>query len=271
MTLTIGTGPFGERPAGTPNVERSGAFLLFEDSPRRIRAKFGGETVVDSRRAKLLHEEEHLPVYYVPESDVRMDLLEPTEHSTHCPRKGDASYWTLRVDDKVSANAAWSYPEPLESAPPLTGYLAFFWDKLDAWFEEDEEVFGHARDPYHRIDAVPTTRQIRVSVDGEVVADSDRATALFEAGLPTRWYLPRADVREDLLLPSDTQTRCAYKGLASYYSVRVGDEAREDLVWYYPEPTREAEPIKDLLCFYNEKVDVEVDGGPEERPETLWS
>ncbi|MDQ3163473.1 MAG: DUF427 domain-containing protein [Actinomycetota bacterium] len=271
MTLTIGTGPFGERPAGTPNVERSGAFLLFEDSPRRVRAKFGGETVVDSRRAKLLHEEEHLPVYYVPESDVRMDLLEPTEHSTHCPRKGDASYWTLRVGDKVSANAAWSYSEPLESAPSLTGYLAFFWDKLDAWFEEDEQVFGHARDPYHRIDTVPTSRQVRVRVDGEVLAESTRAWALFETGLPTRWYLPPEDVRRDLLLPSDKQTRCAYKGLASYCSIRAGGELVADAVWFYPQPLRDAQDVKDRLCFYNERVDIELDGEPQERPNTRFS
>jgi uncharacterized protein (DUF427 family) len=272
MSLTIGTGPFGQRPGGVLNAEpSSGRFLFFEDSPRRVRATFGGETVVDSRRAMLLHEGTHLPVYYFPEEDVRMDLLEPTDHSTHCPYKGDASYWSLRLAGKKAENAAWSYPAPLDGAPPLAGYFAFYWDKLDAWFEEDEQVFGHARDPYHRIDAVPTTRRIRVSVDGEVVAESNRATALFEAGLPTRWYIPGEDVREDLLVASDAHTRCAYKGLASYYSVRVGDEVRENLVWYYPEPTREAEPLSGLLCFYNEKVDVEVDGEREERPQTLWS
>jgi uncharacterized protein (DUF427 family) len=106
---------------------------------------------------------------------------------------------------------------------------------------------------------------------GDVVADSTGATALFEAGLPTRWYLPREDVRTDVLVPSETRTRCAYKGLASYYSVRANGDVLEDLVWSYPEPTREAEPLKDLLCFFNEKVDVEVDGELEERPRTLWS
>ena len=118
---------------------------------------------------------------------------------------------------------------------------------------------------------MPTSRHIRVRVDGELVAESSRAKALFETGLPTRWYLPPEDVRTDLLLPSDTKTRCAYKGLASYCSVRVGGEVAEDLVWYYPDPTREAQDVKDLLCFFNEKVDVEVDGEPEERPPTQWS
>jgi uncharacterized protein (DUF427 family) len=269
MTLTLGTGPFGHHPGGVLNAEPAGGrFLFFEDSPRRIRATFAGETIVDSRRAKLLHEGTHLPVYYFPEEDVRMDLLEPTDHLTHCPFKGDASYLSLRVGDETAENAAWTYPEPMEDAPPLAGHLAFYWDKLDEWFEEDEQVFGHPRDPYHRIDAVPTSRRIRISVDGEVVAESSRATAVFEAGLPTRWYLPREDVRADVLVPSETETRCAYKGLASYYSVRAGDEVLEDLVWYYPEPTREGEPLRDLLCFYNEKVEVEVDGEPERLPES---
>ncbi|MDQ3983008.1 MAG: DUF427 domain-containing protein, partial [Actinomycetota bacterium] len=161
MTLTLGTGPFGDSPGGVLNAKADGRFLFFEDSPRRVRATFAGETIVDSRHAKLLHEGGHLPVYYFAEEDVRMDLLERTARSTHCPYKGDASYWTLRVGDEEAEDAAWSYPEPREGAPPLAGYLAFYWEKLDGWFEEDEQVFGHPRDPYHRIDAVPTSRHIR--------------------------------------------------------------------------------------------------------------
>jgi uncharacterized protein (DUF427 family) len=270
MTLTLGTGPFGQSP-GVVNVEQPERFLLFEDSPRRVRAAFGGETIVDSRRVKLLHEGGKLPVYYFPEQDVTMRLLEPTAHSSHCPYKGNARYWTLRVGDKVAENAAWSYAEPLPGAPPLAGYLAFYWEKLDEWFEEDEQVFGHARDPYHRIDVAPTSRHVRISVNGEVVAESSRAKALFEAGLPTRWYLPPEDVRTELLRPSDSRTRCAYKGLASYCSLRVGDEVVDDLVWYYPEPAPEVDAIKDLLCFFDEKVDLELDGEPQQRPRTQWS
>ena len=272
MTLTLGFGPFGQRP-GQHNAEVGppGRFLLFEDSPRRIRATFAGETVVDSGRAKLLHEEGHLPVYYFPQADVRMDLLEPSDHETHCPLKGDASYWSLAVGSKAAENAAWSYPEPIESAPPLAGYLAFYWNELDEWFEEDEQVFGHARDPYHRIDVMPTSRHIRIRVNGEVVAESSRAKALFEAGLPTRWYLPPEDVRRDLLQPSDKRTRCAYKGLASYCSVRAGGQLVEDLVWYYPDAKRDAQEVQNLLAFFNERVDLEVDGELQERPETQWS
>src|SRR5437764_6419553 len=131
MSLTLGTGPFGQHPAGTFNrdlPERPG-LIYFEPSPRRIRAVFAGETVVDSRHAKLLHEHGHLPLYYFPEDEVRTDLLEGTDHHTSCPWKGEASYWSVRVGDRVAENAVWGYPEPLEGAPPLEGYFAFYWDK----------------------------------------------------------------------------------------------------------------------------------------------
>ncbi len=271
MTLTIGTGPFGQQPAGIPNVGRSGAFLLFEDSPRRVRATLGKETVVDSRRAKLLHEEGHLPLYYFPEPDVRMDLLEESPQSTHCPRKGDASYWSVRVGEEVAENAAWSYPEPIDSAPPLAGYLAFYFRKMDSWFEEDEEIFVHPRDPYHRVDALESSRHVKVSVGGEVVAETDHPRVLFETGLPPRYYIPPEDVRGDVLLPSDKETQCPYKGTASYHSVEAGGQTVEDLVWHYPDPIPAVAGIRDHLSFFNEKVDLEVDGEPQERPQTQWS
>jgi uncharacterized protein (DUF427 family) len=269
MALTVGTGPFGHRPAGSFNFElpRTKGLIYFEDSPRRIRARLGGETVVDSRHAKLLHEHRLLPVYYFPEDEVRMDLLSPGQKQTHCPYKGDARHWTVRAGGKVAEDAAWSYPEPIEGAPPLAGYVAFYWHAMDEWLEEDQPAIVHARDPYHRVDVLPTSRHVRVSVNGEVVAESRRPLALFETGLPTRWYFPRDDVRLDLLAPSDSQTGCAYKGFASYWS--VGEE--KDLVWSYPDPLREVEPVRDHLAFFNERVDIEVDGEPQERPVTQWS
>ena len=177
MALTVESGPFGERSKGTFNFDTgvlSAHTLYFEDSPRRVRVKFGGETIADSKRAKLLHETGHLPVYYFPEEDVRMDLLEESDHTTYCPFKGDASYWSVRVGDEVAENAVWSYPEPIDSAPPLAGYLAFYWNKMDHWFEEDEEVFVHPRDPYHRVDVLDSSRYVRVSVNGEVIAETER-------------------------------------------------------------------------------------------------
>ena len=274
MTLTIGTGPFGDQGEKTFNFEVEAPrdhVLYFEDSPRRVRVVLGGETVADSRRVKLMHETRHLPVYYFPEEDVRMDLLEVTDHTTTCPFKGEASYWSVRVGENVAENAVWSYPDPIESAPPIAGYLAFYWRKMDHWYEEDEEVFVHPRDPYHRVDVLESSRHVKVSVNGEVVAETDRPVVLFETGLPPRYYIPPDDVREDVLVQSDRHTQCPYKGIASYHSVEAGGETVKDLVWHYPEPIAAAEKIRGNLSFFNEKVDLEVDGELQERPHTQWS
>jgi uncharacterized protein (DUF427 family) len=274
MTLTIGTGPFGERSSGTFNFD-TGVLqphtLYFEDSPRRVRVMLGGETVADSKRVKLMHETGHLPVYYFPEEDVRRDLLEESDHKTHCPFKGDASYWTVRVGDRVAENAAWSYPDPIDSTPPIAGYVAFYWNMMDHWYEEDEEVFVHPRDPYHRVDILDSSRHVKVRVNGEVVAETKRPKILFETGLPPRYYIPPEDVRQDLLVASEKTTRCPYKGVASYWSVEAGGERVEDLIWYYSDPIPEAAKIKGRLAFFNEHVDLEVDGEEQERPHTRWS
>jgi uncharacterized protein (DUF427 family) len=274
MGLTVGYGPFGDRREGTFNFEVSAPenhVLYLEDSPRRVRVMFDGETIADSHRVKLLHETKHLPIYYFPEEDLRMDLLEASDHKTHCPFKGDASYWSVRVGDRVAENAVWSYPEPLDSCPPISGYLAFYWNRMDAWYEEDEEVFAHPRDPYHRVDVLDSSRHVKVTLNGEVVAETDRPKVLFESALPPRYYIPPEDVRTGLLTPTETHTRCPYKGLASYWSVEAGGERVEDIVWGYPEPISAVEKIQDHLCFFNEKVDLEVDGETEERPQTQWS
>jgi uncharacterized protein (DUF427 family) len=274
MTLTIGTGPFGDQSAGTFNFD-TGALqrhtLYFEDSPRRVRVVFNGETVADSKRAKLMHETGHLPVYYFPVEDVRMELLEESDHTTHCPFKGEASYWSVKVGEKVSENAVWGYPEPIDSAPPIAGYLAFYWRMMDHWFEEDEEVFVHPRDPYHRVDILESSRHVKVRVNGEVVAETERPKILFETGLPPRYYIPPEDVREEALLMSEKTTMCPYKGVASYWSVESGGERVQDLVWSYQNPIPEAAKIKGLLAFFNEKVDLEVDGEEQERPQTQWT
>ena len=274
MTLTIGTGPFGNQSTGTFNFD-TGVLqphtLYFEDSPRRVRVVFNGETVADSKRVKLMHETGLLPIYYLPEEDVWTDLLEETDHTTHCPFKGDASYWSVRVGDRVAENAVWSYPEPLEGAPPIAGYLAFYWRMMDNWYEENEEVFVHPRDPYHRVDVLESSRHVKVTVNGEVVAESERPKILFETGLPPRYYIPPEDVREEVLVESEKSTGCPYKGTASYWSVESGGERAEDVVWYYPEPISAVEKVRGHLCFYNEKVDLEVDGEAQERPATRWS
>lgn len=264
MALTQGSGPFGPRPAGVFNFERQGPahVLYFEDSPRRVRVEFGGEILADSRRVKLLHETGLLPVYYFPKDDLQADLLEPSDYQTHCPFKGAARYWTVRTAKRAAENAVWGYPEPLEHAPPIADYRAFYWDRMDAWYEEEERVHGHPRDPYHRIDVLDTRRRVRVLAAGQVIAETERPRVLFESSLPPRFYVPPADVRTRYLEPSDTTTRCAYKGLASYHSLRAGETLVKDAAWTYLHPAPEAARIAGYFCFYPERVEVEVDGQP---------
>lgn len=246
--------------------------LVIEPSPRRVRVAFNGETVADSTAMRLLLEPDHLPVYYFPRADVRMDLLEATDHGSHCPHKGDARYWTVVVGEQRAENAAWSYDAPIAAAADITEYVAFYWDRMDHWHEEDEEIFVHPRDPYKRVDVVESRRPVRVVLGGETVAETDYARFLFETGLPTRYYIPRQDVRMDLLVPSETRTRCPYKGVAVYWSARIGDRTYEDIVWSYPEPIAECPRIRGYLCFFNEQVDeIFVDDISVPKVETKWS
>jgi uncharacterized protein (DUF427 family) len=273
MGLMTGTGPLGRNPTGSFNFETppAGKSLYIEPTPKRIRVEVDGETIADSRRAVILQESGLQPVYYFPPDDVRTDLFEPTERHTKCPTKGEASYYSIRVGEREVKNGAWYYPEPIEGAEQIAGMIAFYWDRVDRWLEEDEEILVHPRDPYHRIDVLPSSRHVRISLEGELLAESTRPIALFESNLPPRWYLPREDVVAELE-PTETVTHCGYKGQASYYAVRLGSgETVRDLVWTYEDPLEESVRIKDLLCFFNERVDIELDGEPEERPVSAWS
>src|SRR4029077_11954215 len=246
--------------------------VTLEASPRRVRVKFNGEWIADSTNAHLLFETRHLPVYYFPRADVRMDKLEPTDHHTFCPYKGRASYWTIRVGDKVSENAVWGYPDPYDEVPALKDFVAFYWDRVDGWYEEDEEIFVHPRDPYKRVDVIQSSRPVQVVVGGEVVAETRRARFLFETRLPTRYFIPPEDVRMELLVPSDKVTRCPYKAMPRYSSIKIDDKLFGDLVWTSPDPIPECPKVKGYLCFFNEHVDdILVDGVPQPRPLTPWS
>jgi len=246
--------------------------VILEPSPRRVRVQFNGAIVADSIGAHLLYETRHLPVYYFPRKDVRFDLMRPTEHHTFCPYKGTASYWTIAVDGHESENAVWAYPEPFAEVAELTEFVAFYWDRVDHWYEEDDEIFVHPRDPYKRIDVVNSSRPVRVILGGETVAETRRGRFLFETRLPTRYYIPAEDVRMDLLVPSAKVTRCPYKGTARYWSATIGDRVFEDIVWSYPEPIPECPKIKGYLCFFNEQVDAILLNGVEvPRPLTPWS
>ena len=217
--------------------------------PRRVRGYVGHIAVVDSKRTLMLFEKGHQPVWYFPADDVRMDVLEPTDKHTTCPLKGEASYWSIRAGDRVVDNAVWSYPTPIDGREDIAGYLAFYWNKIDSWYEEDDQVFVHPRSPYHRVDVLNSSRHVRIEIEGVTVADTTRPRLLFETGLPMRCYIPRADVSMDLLEPSDSHTQCPYKGIASYYSVRIDDRVHEDLVWTYPFPIPECPKIEGLLAF----------------------
>ncbi|HUB94604.1 MAG TPA: DUF427 domain-containing protein [Stellaceae bacterium] len=235
---------------------------LFEATRRRVRVVINGKTVADSLAPALLLEAGARPVYYFPRADVRTDWLEPSQQRSQSQTRGEATFWTLAVDGRRIENALWSHETPPPALAAMTGYFAFAADKVDHWFEEDEEVFGHARDPYHRVDVRASTRRVRVRVAGEVIADTQHAMFLFETGMPTRYYIPPADMRVEVLVPSRRRTVCPYKGFASYWSVKVGDRFVEDAVWGYLDPLPDCPKIKGLYCFYPERVDaIEVEGG----------
>jgi uncharacterized protein (DUF427 family) len=241
---------------------RSGQhWIAFEPSPKRIRVMFNGKTVADTLCAGLMRESGRMPVYYFPRADVRTDLMERTNHVGRCQYRGEASYWTLRLGGRQSENAVWSYEHPPSDFATVAGWLAFDWDKVDHWFEEDEEVFGHARDPYHRVDVRPSSREVRVLLGSETIALTRQPMLLFETGLPTRYYIPPGDVRMEHLSRTRTTSICPYKGQASYWSARIGDRSVEDVAWGYLDPLPECPRIKGRICFYPERVDrMEVEG-----------
>lgn len=241
-----------------------------EPSPRWIRVRFGGATVADSKRALLLiqYGPGRLPTYYMPQADVRMDLLAP---ATPAQPDDQIAYYDLRVDGQVGEGTAWIQQNPPLELAALRGYVSFDWDRMDAWYEEDEQIFVHARDPHKRVDVLAGSRHVRVEIAGTAVAETRRPALLFETGLPTRYYIPREDVRMDLLEPTSLTTRCPYKGVASYWSARVGDRVAENVVWSYAEPIPECPKIAGLLCFFNERVQLYVDGELQSRPLTPWA
>jgi uncharacterized protein (DUF427 family) len=173
-----------------------------EPNERRVRVFIAGQAIADSSRTIYLFETGHLPVYYSPRADVRFELLEPSGHRTHCPSKGDASYYSVVAGERRVENAVWGYPDPLASIPQTADYVAFYCDSADAWYEEDDEVFRHPRDPYHRVDVLQASRHVQVRI-GDVIVAGSRPRLLFETGLPVRYYLPRLEDRE----PGRSSTR----------------------------------------------------------------
>jgi uncharacterized protein (DUF427 family) len=239
-----------------------------ERSPRRIRTYFGGKLIADSERVLLVYETKRPPAYWFPIADVRTEYLKAKDQPQ---QPADTIRWHLVAEDRIAQSAARAYIRPTGDRAALDGYLTFYWDQMDAWFEEDEEVFVHPRDPYTRVDTVHSSRHVRVEIEGVTLCESHRPILLFETGLPTRYYIPKQNVRMDLLEPTDSITRCPYKGVARYWSARVRDKLVKDVVWSYPAPIPECPKIENLLSFYNEHVDLYVDGMLQERPITPFS
>lgn len=238
----------------------------FESSPRRVRAVFGGAVVADSQGMRLLRPPWGPPTYFFPRRDVRSELLVPSEYATLHADLGPASYWNVTAGGRTAENAAKTYRQPPKALAGLADCVTLDWNAMDAWYEEDEEIFVHPRDPRHRVDVRESSRHVRVEIDGQTVADTRRPRLLFETGHPTRYYIPRLDVRMDLLRPSETHTGCPYKGTASYWSLPAGGRLEEDIAWSYVFPYEECAKIANYLCFYNERADLYVDGERQGRP-----
>jgi uncharacterized protein (DUF427 family) len=260
--------------------------LRYEPTAKRIRAELGGRTVVDTTGAALVWEPRRIvPSYAVPRSDVRGDLLpaaaDPAgDHDVPAklaarpvldPRIPFAVHTTEGL--VVDLDAAGQHRPAagfLPGDPDLAGLVVLDFGAFDAWFEEDEQNVSHPRDPFHRIDVLPSSRRVRLELHGQLLAESARPRLLFETLLPTRYYLPRADVTAELA-PSPARTWCAYKGQASYFSVTVAGRSVADLAWTYEDPRHDASEVRDLIAFFDERIDVIVDGKPQPRPVTPWS
>jgi uncharacterized protein (DUF427 family) len=240
--------------------------LKTRENPKWIRGYRNGRLVVDSRRTLFVWEHEYYPAWYVPVDDVDAELV-PTSSTFDGGARGAGTVVDLGVDSDVVGAAGWQHL----ATPDLSGRVRLEWDSMDAWFEEDVEVFVHPRSPEVRVDVLPSSKHVRVLIDGQVVADSVRTSVLYEAALPQRYYVPKVDVRMGLLSSTDTESQCPYKGWAHYWSVTIGGSTHENIAWGYRTPLPESAGVAGLVCFYNEQVDIEVDGEMLTRPVTKFS
>ena len=240
-----------------------------ERGAKRIRAYLGGELVADTTAPLLVWEKPYYPTYYLPAADVRTELLTPDGGVSHSPSRGDGATFTVIAGGRrVESGALRLEESPFEE---LRDTIRLDWHAMDAWFEEDEQVFTHPRDPYTRVDVLPSSRHVRIEVDGVTIAESSRPTLVFETGLRTRTYLPKTDVRMDLLTPTETVSHCPYKGDAEHWSLDLGGQTYPDLAWSYRTPLPESQKLIGLVAFYDEKVDVYVDGVLQSRPASRFA
>jgi uncharacterized protein (DUF427 family) len=249
-------------------TQHSRGRIRVEPSGKRIRVYLGQELAADTAHPLLVWEVPYYPTYYIPLSDIRAELV-PTGESEHSPSRGDADLYDVKVARATAAAAARRFPEsPIEE---IRDAVRLDWHAMGEWLEEDEPVYVHPRDPYTRVDILASSRHVQVVVDGVTIADSHQPKVLFETGLPPRFYLPLPDVRLDLLTPSPTESHCPYKGTATYWHLDVNNLHFDDFVWMYRAPLPESQKIAGLAAFYNERVDLYIDGQLEERPRTKFT
>jgi uncharacterized protein (DUF427 family) len=235
-----------------------------EPAPRRVRGYVGDRLIFDTTGARYVWEVPYYPQYYVPLDDVNTDLLIDENHSQTVQFGPSKLYSIIGATDEKPPVRVFD----TDGDGPVAGLVRFEWASVE-WFEEDERIVGHPRNPYSRVDAMRSHRHVRVELDGVVLADSHSPILLFETGLPTRYYIDRTDVSFEHLTPTDTETLCPYKGTTSgYWSVHVGDTIHADLAWTYDYPLPAVAPIAGLIAFYNEKVDVVIDDVEQARPST---
>jgi uncharacterized protein (DUF427 family) len=249
--------------------------LRHEPTERRLRATLGDATAVDTTRGMLVWEPRRVsPAFAVPEADLDAELLPAADAAPAARPPGvlhpgipfavhstDGEELDVRAGGETRARAAFRPADP-----DLASYVVLDFDAFDAWYEEDERLLAHARDPYHRVDARRSSRHVRIELDGAVVAESARPTLVFETSLPVRFYLPREDVRVELR-PTATRTACAYKGQASYWSFELNGRRYDDLAWTYAEPLPDQPALAGLVAFYDDRFDVTLDGRSRPRPE----
>ncbi len=262
MGLAWQQAPHGPHPAGRflTRAPIPAHVLYAEPADRRMRVELAGVVVAASDAVTLLHETGFYPVAYFPPSDVGAGLLRPSGKRTSHLELGPAAWWSVRAGDQTFENVAWSYPRPPEHAAAMRGLVAFAWARMDAFYEEDEPIFGHAADPYHRVDVRASSRHLTVRLGGQVVADTRAPLAVFETGFVARWYLPRRHVAADALRDDPTRTMCPYKGVAHYYEVVVGDDRVAGGAWSYPEALPESARLRGYVSFNPGLLEMEVDG-----------
>jgi uncharacterized protein (DUF427 family) len=225
--------------------------VLIEPTHRRIRLKAGEKTIADTTGAIVIYENGGRPVYYLPESDFIAGTLSPTGKGDASPLLGEKLLFDLK---DIGASKAWSFDGSAIGHKELAGFVTVEWSAV-RWFEEDEEVFRHARNVHKRIDTIRSSRLVEIFVDGQLAARSNRAVFLFETGLITRYYFPAEDIVSGRLIESELTTYCPYKGTASYFHIELDGKRHDNIVWTYPEPLDESTKVRGLISFYNEKVD----------------